>query len=243
MLDTMAAPLGQNYLSINGTNNSWSSTKGGHIILNTWQHSAGSAYMPPYMSLGGTQNTSNPYSSFGTGPFSMEFYHGEIENALTSVSDHILPFFQDDTFLLTFNPLAIKTHYVRFGINIQNNNYHLAGHNLDGSGNAFSNASSNTRYESGSSSTYSFPTSWEQIVMVRENTGTNGMKFYRNATLVGTTTNSKDYDANGTMSGFTRFFYRMKCKVGLIRIYTGTALTQSEIQTHYNIEKPRFGLP
>ena len=222
--------------SINGSNSStWSSTKGG--ILNLDYYPVGSSYYAAHLYQVGP-NTSFP-QSFGAGPFTLEFYHGNIYAPNPSYASHTLQILKHDLFQIVWNPLTFLQQYAE--LEIDQTYYNITSRNFTGSSNT-----SSTYVPLESSYAYSggFPTAWEQLVFVREHTGTNGMKFYRNGTLVGTHTNSVDYDTWGAQATqYQTTLYRMKASLGLFRVYTGTALTQSEILTHYNIEKPRFGLP
>ena len=68
------------------------------------------------------------------------------------------------------------------------------------------------------------------------------MKFYRNGSLLGQKTNSIDYSFNpsGLSGGWSRGMYKLVANIGLHRIYNGTALTASDVATHYAIAKTRF---
>lgn len=222
--------------SINGANNStWSSTKGG--IYNLDYYPIGSTYYAPHL-YQLRSNNSFP-QNFGSGPFTLEFYHGNIYAPNTNYATHTLQFLKHELFQIIWSPLTFLQQYAE--LQLDQSTYNVLGRNFTGSSNT---ASTYVQLESSMAYPNGFPTPWEQLVFVREHTGTNGMKMYRNGTLVGTHTNSINYDQYGTQAtSYQTTLYRMKASLGLFRVYTGTALTQSEILTHYNIEKPRFGLP
>jgi hypothetical protein len=122
----------------------------------------------------------------------------------------------------------------------------LGEYGLSGSGNATSGNLANYNYLALESTPQEFYQTywnvWEHIVVTRENTGTNGMKFYRNGSLLGQKTNSIDYSFNpsGLSGGWSRQMYKLQADIGLHRVYNGTALTASDVATHYAIAKTRF---
>lgn len=86
--------------------------------------------------------------------------------------------------------------------------------------------------------------SWSNITIVRENTGTNGVKSYYNGVFTAQTTNSTNlnYTAGiqiGLNRGDNAYF---QGNIGQILLYSGYALSATEVLQNYNATKTRFGL-
>ena len=88
---------------------------------------------------------------------------------------------------------------------------------------------------------------WEYLAIVRENNGSNGLKFYRNASVFHTTSSGVYHDSFNS-GGYVNMTYgpyelfRLKCKVGIYRRYHNKGFTAAEVQQHYDRDKGRFGL-
>ena len=75
------------------------------------------------------------------------------------------------------------------------------------------------------------------------------MKDYRNGSLVLQDTNSTNYFGPNTSAGYqlSQAFYRLgyifgSCKYAIFRRYINKSLTATDVQTHYDLDKARFGL-
>lgn len=107
----------------------------------------------------------------------------------------------------------------------------------------------NIRYDSGSSefviSSLSSPNlTWTNIVIVRENTGTNGIKGYVNGVLVSTGTSADNLSSSdiiklGLNRGSTVY---SKGDIGNVMIYNNYALSQSEVMKNFSALRGRYGV-
>lgn len=173
----------------------------------------------------------------GTNPFTIELWF----NAESSGGE--FPLFQDEMTLIRFSP-SILVEYKRFSLVT---NVKMRSQGMSGSTNVNSNYPD---FDVDTSNRYSSPSlaGWEHFVAVRENTGTNGMKYYRNGTLIKQDINSINY--TGATSGFflsstmVRLFQAGggDVKAGIYRRYINKGLTSTEVQQHYDLDKGRFGL-
>lgn len=95
---------------------------------------------------------------------------------------------------------------------------------------------------------YGGPTSgWEHIVLSREGTGTNEMKFYRNGSLFAQKTNSIVYTAGGSDpypngQGGSNAIFQVGGYKAVFKFHIGKGFTSDEVTTRFNAEKSRFGL-
>ena len=86
---------------------------------------------------------------------------------------------------------------------------------------------------------------WNQVVMVREGTGTNQFKIYLNGVLDTTGTVSTDFNTTSQLRiannrGGSLYF---DGDLSIIRIYKNKALNATEVLGNYNYNKNNFGLP
>tara|TARA_Y100001963_G_C6682836_1_gene400702 strand:- start:133 stop:948 length:816 start_codon:yes stop_codon:yes gene_type:complete len=206
---------------------SYSSDQGGHIIL-TWQTTVSQSQKIEF-------DVPNPLRTVGSGAFTIEFW---------------------------FNPARSS-----------NNNGTLWGHYpgaentrmiLRGAGNCKKLRISNHFFPNwtyiDSTCTYDGTGivdgeyyGWEHLVLSRESQNTDGVKFYRNNSLIGEETSTLTYsdtDYNGNNiacignypSGTLYAAGRCPIKLGIYRLYIGTALSSTDVTTNWNADKSRFGL-
>ena len=186
----------------------------------------------------GTDYSDTLTGTQGTNPFAIEMWVN-----MQNISAET-PIFGDQISTIKFNPVAVR--YKRFEIYVYQNRLKTLG--MSGSTNVSNFPSDlvtvgNTNYADG---TY---TGWEHIVATREDTNTNGMKYYRNGSLVVQDTNSINYNGPDTAEGYglSQAFYRLgyifgTCKYGIFRRYINGSLTATDVQKHYDLDKARFGL-
>ena len=85
-------------------------------------------------------------------------------------------------------------------------------------------------------------TNWTHFVISRQGTGSDDVKVYINNTLEKTFTGADnishlEYAWIGGKGGT----YNLDTQLGIVRMYKGKALSASEVTTHWNAEKARFG--
>ena len=187
----------------------------------------------------GTNYTSTLTGTQGTNPFAIELWmNSQNINGET-------PILGDQISTIKYSPISVR--YKRFEIFVYQNRLKTLG--MSGSSNTDSNFPNalvtvhNGNYASG---TYA---GWEHIVATRENTNSNGMKYYRNGSLVLQDTNSINYNGPDTAEGYglSQAFYRLgyvfgTCKFAIFRRYINGSLTATDVQKHYDLDKARFGL-
>ena len=83
---------------------------------------------------------------------------------------------------------------------------------------------------------------WQQIVLVREGTGTGQFKFYKDGSLNSTATNNVNLNSPeqlqlGTNRPATKF---LDADLSILRIYKGKALTAAEVLQNFNALKGRY---
>jgi len=224
----------------------YSSSYSGHLQLRDYQIS-GNNYNP---NINKQSRDDFEIQNIGTDPFAFEFIHS-VYLPPPSVSTSPQDFFQEQSSFYTFTPsFAMYNIYLALGYFKTTINgfsqWVLGEYGFSGSGSATNNNLSNYTHSAIESSPQAFYSNyfnlWEHIVVTREHTGTNGMKFYRNGSLLGEKTNSIDYSFNtsGYSGGWSRKMYRMQADIGIHRIYNGTALTATDVANHYAIAKARF---
>ncbi len=224
----------------------YSSSYGGYLELRQYPI-GGTMYNP---NMGRRSRLDYEMQNIGTDPFALEFIHS-VYLPPSSVSTAPLDLWQEQSSFYTFTPSFVwHNYYVSLGYFKTNiggiDRWVLGEYGLSGSGNATSGNLANYNYLALESTPQEFYQTywnvWEHIVVTRENTGTNGMKFYRNGSLLGQKTNSIDYSFNpsGLSGGWSRQMYKLQADIGLHRVYNGTALTASDVATHYAIAKTRF---
>lgn len=190
---------------------------------------------------GTDQSTAGFTQTQGTNPFTIEFWLNA-QGSGTSVSPNY-KFFIDTLQTMNFSPFSIV--YKDFDLSIQAKmaSTGMSGSSQDNSVNNGDqiNIDSSDRYNSSSFA------GWEHFVAVRENTSTNGMKYYRNGSLIKQDTNSINYA--GADSGFfvsltecRLFRHSDDAKYAIFRRYVNKGLTATEVQQHYDLDKGRFGL-
>lgn len=205
---------------------------GRHIEIQT-SGSGGSKY-----AYYGTDYQDTLTGTQGTNPFAIEMWVN-----LKNISAETA-IFGDMISTIKFNPIAVQ--YKRFEIFVYQNRLKTLG--MSGSNNvsAFPNDLVTVGNKNYTDATYA---GWEHIVATRENTNTNGMKYYRNGSLVVQDNNSINYFGPDTSQGYqlSQAFYRLgyvfgTCKFAIFRRYINRALTADEVQAHYDLDKARFGL-
>ena len=85
---------------------------------------------------------------------------------------------------------------------------------------------------------------FQQLVFVREGTGTNQFKIYKDGSLdttgtVGTDLNSTDQLRIGRNRGGSHYY---DGDLGIIRIHKGKALNATEVEQNYNLFRGRYGI-
>lgn len=85
---------------------------------------------------------------------------------------------------------------------------------------------------------------WNNVTVVRENTGTNGVKSYHNGVFTAQTTNSTDLNYTegiqiGLNRGDTAYF---NGNIAQILLYSGYGLSSSEVLQNFNATRARFGI-
>tara|TARA_A100001035_G_scaffold253029_1_gene225924 strand:- start:1898 stop:2749 length:852 start_codon:yes stop_codon:yes gene_type:complete len=86
---------------------------------------------------------------------------------------------------------------------------------------------------------------WEQFVVSRTSTSTNGLKYYRNNSLLRTSTNSINYvipQIGGGVTDVVHYFKNIDSRYAIFRFYKGHGLTATEVDQNYQAQKARFGL-
>tara|TARA_A100001388_G_scaffold12907_1_gene8811 strand:- start:1619 stop:2485 length:867 start_codon:yes stop_codon:yes gene_type:complete len=186
----------------------------------------------------GTNYSDTLTGTQGTNPFAIEMWVN-----LKNISAETAVF-GDMISTIKFNPVAVR--YKRFEIFVYQNRLKTLG--MSGSTNVSYFPSDlvtvgNKNYADG---TYA---GWEHIVATREDTNTNGMKYYRNGSLVVQDNNSINYNGPDTAEGYglSQAFYRLgyvfgTCKFAIFRRYINGSLTAADVQKHYDLDKARFGL-
>jgi len=91
-----------------------------------------------------------------------------------------------------------------------------------------------------------FPTAgiWNNVTVVRENTGTNGVKSYYNGVFTAQTTNSTNLNYTegiqiGLNRGDTTYF---NGNIAQILLYSGYGLSSTEVLQNFNATRARFGI-
>jgi len=185
----------------------------------------------------------------GSNPYTVEFWINpctEGANAGTLMSDMFTTF--------RSSPYDFRWHWFDLLIDYgQGNGGRLAYNGFTSAQNPDNSGSFSTYDLWADSSGHYFPddqttfTGWEYLAIVRENNGSNGLKFYRNASVIHTTT-SGVYHNSFNQGGYVNMTYgpyelfRFKCKVGIYRRYHNKGFTSAEVQQHYDRDKGRFGL-
>ena len=85
---------------------------------------------------------------------------------------------------------------------------------------------------------------FSQLVFVREGTGTNQFKIYKDGSLdttgtVGTDLNSTDQLRIGRSRAGSNYY---DGEIGIIRIHKGKALNATEVEQNYNLFRERYGI-
>ena len=85
---------------------------------------------------------------------------------------------------------------------------------------------------------------FQQLVFVREGTGTDQFKIYKNGSLDGTGTVDTDFNSTAQLRiGRSRNgSYYYDGDLGIIRIYKGKALNATEVEQNYNTFRERYGI-
>ena len=173
----------------------------------------------------------------GTNPFAIELWMNSQDIGGET------PIFGDMISTIKYNPIAVE--YKRFEIFVYQNRLKTLG--MSGNTNVVYFPGDLVTVHNGNYGN-SFA-GWEHIVVTRENTNYNGMKYYRNGSLVLQDTNSTNYFGPNTSAGYqlSQAFYRLgyifgSCKYAIFRRYINKSLTATDVQTHYDLDKARFGL-
>lgn len=85
---------------------------------------------------------------------------------------------------------------------------------------------------------------WSNVTVVRENTGTNGVKSYHNGVFTAQTTDSTNLNYTegiqiGLNRGDTTYF---NGNIAQILLYSGYGLSSSEVLQNFNATRARFGI-
>jgi hypothetical protein len=88
-------------------------------------------------------------------------------------------------------------------------------------------------------------TGWQHFVVTRENTGTNGLKFYINSVLTSQATDTTNYSLSSTTSYIGCRFTLYETANGsfsIVKIYKGKSLTAEEVAQNFNALRGRFNI-
>ena len=186
----------------------------------------------------GTDYSDTLTGTQGTNPFAIEMWVN-----LKNVSAETA-IFGDMISTIKFNPVSVR--YKRFEIFVYQNRLKTLGMSGSNQVSAFPSDLVTVHNGNYTDATYF---GWEHIVATRENTNSNGMKYYRNGSLVLQDTNSINYNGPDTAEGYqlSQAFYRLgyvfgTCKFAIFRRYINGSLTATDVQKHYDLDKARFGL-
>ena len=186
----------------------------------------------------GTNYTSTLTGTQGTNPFAIELWmNSQNINGET-------PILGDQISTIKYSPISVR--YKRFEIFVYQNRLKTLG--MSGSTNVSNFPGDLVTVHNGNYTDATY-FGWEHIVATRENTNSNGMKYYRNGSLVLQDTNSINYNGPDTAEGYqlSQSFYRLgyifgQCKYAIFRRYINKGLTSTDVQKHYDLDKARFGL-
>ena len=83
---------------------------------------------------------------------------------------------------------------------------------------------------------------WEHLIFVREGTGTNQFKIYKDGSLDGTGTVNTNFNSTSQLriARSRNGSYYYDGDLSLVRIYKNKALTATEVQQNYNALKGRY---
>ena len=186
----------------------------------------------------GTNYSSTLTGTQGTNPFAIEMWVN-----LKNISAETAVF-GDMISTIKYSPIAVR--YKRFEIFVYQNRLKTLG--MSGSTNVSNFPGDLVTVHNGNYTDATY-FGWEHIVATRENTNSNGMKYYRNGSLVLQDTNSINYNGPDTAEGYglSQAFYRLgyvfgTCKFAIFRRYINGSLTATDVQKHYDLDKARFGL-
>ena len=190
--------------------------------------------------------TSDVFSINGANPWTLEFWH----NATLYASSQGL--FQDWFY---HYPLSGGSAYqYNPGIGFwQSTTYGVSGEGMinpgttGGSPGPLDNRPTSTQSLFETNHYSGSTTGWQQIVVSRESTSTNGFKVYRNGSNIYTGTSGINFDCRTVPSGYVmlirqRNIFTTGGDMGIFRMYTGAGLTSVQVQQNYNAQKARFGI-
>lgn len=210
---------------------SYSSNQGGHIIL-TYQSEANKDNNQKIQF-----DTFNPLRTVGSGPFTLEFWFNPLYT--TANNGHLFAHYpgSENTRFLIRKDLSSDCRRLKVS-----SQFLTAWTEID-----------TDCYISGTGLSVGDPYGWEHLVVSRESQNTDGVKFYRNNSLIGEETSTLTYsdsDYTGSLPACigekpqTTYSFNSGCplKLGIFRLYIGTALTSTDVATHWNLDKSRFGL-
>ena len=234
-------------LSGNGNNATYQNT---HLGSPTFNSSNGGYVSISNANIFLKKDSGTSIYDIGTGSYTIEFFMN-----LTAINSyHIF-----DSFVQGFAPGDIlESHYfiIQPRASSSLNDYRLRGKGLTGSSskanqqytnfNTGASQSAPPFYDIDVNSYYgsSTPTTgWEHFVVSRENTSSNGIKFYRNGSVIRTSTSGINYNENlYVYYGNKEEYMKNQGNYAIMRVYIGKGLTSTEVTQHYDFEKARFGL-
>lgn len=201
---------------------SYSTDQGGHLIITN-------QVIANHQRIVFDEET--PLSSVGTGQFTLEFWFNYYSGPGTN--SHLWGY------------TAVGSENVRVVIRDSGSVGLLRfAPQLAGGGWTYIDSSSTSPYTNGDTQQYS---GWEHLVISRESTNSNGLKVYRNNTLLEELTNTTNFDGTtpdaddvATMAdypGGSTGDGRFPMKLGIYRLYVGNALTSTDVATNYNNQK------
>jgi len=218
---------------VNHSYSSYSSDQGGHIIL-TYQSTLANNQKINF-------DVKNPLRTVGSGPFTLEFWFNPIYT--TAYNSHIWAHFIGGA-----NSENTRIIIRRQSTNPPCRKLRVSSKFLS----SWTYIDSSCVYDSTDLTQGVDSYGWEHLVISRESQSTNGVKFYRDNSLIGQATSTltyNDFNYTGTETGCMGNYTgtinsNALCpmKIGIYRLYIGTALTSTDVATNWNADKSRFGL-
>ncbi len=191
------------------------------------------------------KNSGSTALAFGTGQFTIEFF--------MNIKSDGFNIFGAAASEFNYSPFTLRTH--TFNINIgTSGNARVTGEGIEGS--TSTSHIFELNFSTGASfgpppiinidsTTQNLNFGWEHFVASRENMSGTGMKFYRNNSLIKTTLNLCNYtypSAGFSQNSIGENYMKNASHFAIFRIYSGHALTATEVDQNYQAEKARFGL-
>ena len=193
------------------------------------------------------KNSGSTGLSLGTSQFTIEYF--------MNIKSYGFSLFNAASSEFNFSPFTLRSHTMQI-TSPSSSNPKMQGQGMEG------NSSTSHIFELNFSTGASFgpaPTinidstdvyaslnfGWEHFVASRESTSSNGMKFYRNNSLIRTTRNACNYtipSAGFSTNSVAEQYMTNASHFAIFRIYFNHALTATEVDQNYQAEKARFGL-